>query len=188
MLKALLGLVTSAAGGLQGYLIAAGIAGILAASATGYVVHRMDEATIQGIKLADAVADQKAISAAAVHQQMLDTATQGAAVAEARAQSYLAQTTYNLKLEIPRYVTPAQDASMCGLTVGFARVMRAAAAGIDPAALNLPPGQSDDACADSTPSEVAGWFADYAGVARANAEQLNAVIALDKATDAIVGP
>lgn len=184
MLKSLLGLVTSAAGGLQGYLIAAGIAAVLSGGA-GYVVHHWDQVALQKVQLADAEATIEAERVAATRQQMLDTATQGAAVAEARAQSYLAQTTYNLKLEIPRYVTPAQDASMCGLTVGFARVMRAAAAGIDPASLNIPPGQSDDACADTTPSEVAGWFADYAGAARANAEQLNAVIALDKATDAV---
>lgn len=185
MFKSLLGLVTGAAGGLQGYLIAAGVAALLSGGVAGYVVHHWDQVALQKLQLADANAQLQAEHTAAVHQQMLDTATQGAAVAEASAQAQLANVTYSIKLEIPRYVTPAQDASVCGLSVGLARVLRAAAAGIDPAALNLPPGQSDDACADTTPSEVAGWFAGYAGAANANAEQLNAIIALDKATDAV---
>lgn len=54
---------------------------------------------------------------------------------------------------------------------------RPTAAGINPGSLWPAPSQSDDTCADLAPAEVTGWFAEYAGAARANSRQLDDLVA-----------
>lgn len=63
MLKSLLGLATGALGGIQGYLIAAAIAGLLASGATYYVVHNADTVKLQAVQLADSKAQTASVTA-----------------------------------------------------------------------------------------------------------------------------
>lgn len=151
------------------------ICAILAGSSAGYGVHRWDESTIADMRAADAQARAAAVQAVAKVQKAQDDASLASAVAEAKAQAALNVTTQTIVKRIPVYVTQVQDHSVCGLTVGLMRVLRAAASGADPGTLSLAAGQLDDSCSDATPSEVASWFAQYAGTAQANAEQLNAL-------------
>lgn len=177
-----LSLLTSALGGVWGYVAAAAVAGLLAAGGTGYVVHRMDATTLNQVKLDDAQAATKALTASLASQRRVDGLNEAAAVREAQAQQKIVTVTQTITRKVPVYV---HDQVRCnsGLTVGLARILRAAAAGVDPASLSLPAGQSDDTCADLTPSEVASWFADYAAAARGNAEQLDALEAAVRAND-----
>lgn len=95
--------------------------------------------------------------------------------------------TITLIKEVPRYVTPAQDARSC-ITYGLVRVLDAAALGTRPAELPLPAGQSDDACAPVASSALASSVAANYGVALQNSTQLDALIdSVSKSTIAFNG-
>lgn len=176
--------ITSALGGVWGYAAAAVLSAAIVGSGVGYVVHRMDAATINEMKLADAKAEAAAYKQGLALQKNLDAATQLEAVAEATAQQQIVTQTVTVTKEIPRYVTVHQDAVVC-VPYGFVRLLYSAERGLSPAALGLPPGQSDDACTGLKLSDLAaGLTADY-GASRANSEQLDALIASVKQTDAI---
>ena len=145
-----------------------------AGSAGAYAGYRWEHSAVLSIELADAQARGKALVIAAENQKAQDTVDMSAALAEAAAQTKIVTQTVTITKEIPRYVTVHQDAIVC-VPVGLARIMRASSAGADPAAIELAPGQSDDACSDLTATEVAGWFSDFAGASRANSEQLTAL-------------
>ena len=151
------------------------ICALLAGAASGYGVHRWDEVAIADLRASDAQARAAAVQALSQAKDKQAASALAAAVAEAKAQAILNVTTQTIIKKVPIYVTQIQDHSVCGLTVGLMRVLRAAASGADPDALSTSSGQSDDACSDATPSEVASWFAVYAGTASQNAEQLNAL-------------
>lgn len=143
-------------------------------SGGAYAGYRWEAGTVATLKLEAAQERAQAVSLAAQSQKAQDTVALTAAVSEAKAQAQIVTKTITLTKEVPRYVTVRQDAIVC-IPVGLARVLRAAAAGSDPSAVELAPGQSDDACSDLTASEVAGWFSGYAGASQANAEQLTAL-------------
>lgn len=168
---------------LSAKLLAAVVAGLVLLAAGAYGGYRWELGTYEARIAADATALTKATQAAAAKQLKIDAANQTAAMADAQAQQVIVTKTVTLTKEIPIYV---HDTIACpGLTVGLARVLRAASAGIDPASLNLAAGQSDDACSDVAPSEVAGWLTDYAGAAIANAQQLNDLETAVRANDAL---
>lgn len=98
-----------------------------------------------------------------------------AAVKEAQAQEKIVTRTQTIIKEVPRYVTASQDRGTC-VTYGLVRVLDAAALGADPADLELPAGQSDDACAPVKASALAASVAENYGTARQNAQQLDALI------------
>lgn len=151
------------------------ISAVLAFGGGYYLAHRIDASAISDLKAADADAQVKAVQLASQATQKQDKVVLDAAVKEAAEQQKIVTKTVTLTKEIPVYVTAAQDASPCGFTVGFARILRAAATNTDPATLSLATGQSDDQCSDLTASEVAGWFAQYAATKTANDEQLNSL-------------
>lgn len=153
-------------------VVAVGLLG--AASGGAYAGYRWEHSAVLSLELADAQARSQAIQLAAKDQKAQDAVALSAAVKEAQAQTKIEVQTVTITKEVPRYVTVHQDAIVC-VPVGLARFMRAAAAGTDPATVELTPGQSDDACSDVTATEMASWFSDYAGAAQANAEQLNAL-------------
>lgn len=159
-------------GGIQTYLIVGAVVAVTAAAGGAYAGYRWEHGEVLKLQLAQAQFATEAATKAADSVRKQDTIALGAAVTEAKSQAQIVTRTVTITKEIPAYVTPAQDAVVC-IPVGLARVLRAAAAGADPASLQLAPGQSDDACSDVTASEVAGWFSDYAGTSQANAEQLN---------------
>jgi len=169
----LLTIIKNFLGGAQGYLIAGGLALILGASGGAWAGYRWERGTVDRLKTEAAQDALAAAQHARAAQSALDGIALSAAVHEAQAQSKIQIQTVTITKEIPRYV---HDQISCpGLTVGLARVLRGAADGVDPSSLSDPTSQPDDACSDVTPSEVAGWFTEYAGAARANAQQLTAL-------------
>ena len=94
------------------------------------------------------------------------------AAKDAATQQALAAHATVVTKEIPVYVTTHQDATGC-VTWGMLRVHDAAATGVDPASLQPPGGQSDDACSAVKPSAFAAAVAGNYAVALANAAQLN---------------
>lgn len=159
-----------------------GVAALVLAAGGFYAGYRWEMGAYQKLKAQDAQASAAAVTAALSNQRRVDQLNSDAAMRQVLAQQKIVTQTVTVTKEIPRYV---HDQVICpGPTVGLARVLRAAAAGVDPASLSVAPGQSDDTCSDVTPSEVAGWFTDYASASRQNAEQLNGLVASIKANDA----
>lgn len=109
-------------------------------------------------------------------QKAQDAITLASALKEATAQTKIVTRTRTLTQEVPRYVTVQQDAVAC-ISYGLVRVLDAAATGRDPSDLELPAGQSDDACTTLTASDLARGVIENYGVAQQNAEQLDALIA-----------
>jgi hypothetical protein len=161
-----------------GFLAGALLVGVPAS----LVVHKMDTAALEKVQLADAKAEVVATVKAAATTHTLDTQNGTAAVAEVKAQVQIVHDTQVITKEIPVYVTPAQDArSPCAVSVGLLRVLTAAQTGADPASLPSPAGATDDACTAVGLSDLAASLSGDFGAARANAEQLNALIAAVKA-------
>jgi uncharacterized protein GlcG (DUF336 family) len=150
---------------------AAGIAALLAGSTMGYAVHRMDEATIASIKLADQKAQTQAIKDAAAIRQSQDQANLDAALAEAKAQQAIATRTRTVTREITIHVPQTQPC----IPYGLVRVLDDAATGSDTANAATAAGQSDDACTGISWRAFASDLSDDYATGRANAEQLNAL-------------
>lgn len=175
MLKLAWTAITGALGGIQTYLIVGAITAAISLGAGAYAGYRWEHGKLLELQLANAKFTTQQVQLKADGDTRQFKVALKAAVAEAHAQGKLEAKTVKVKERILIYVTKKQDASVCGLTVGLARILRASAEGSDPGALALASGQSDDDCSDVTPSEVAGWFASYAGISNQNAEQLNAL-------------
>lgn len=152
------------------------IAGALAllfvtAGASSYVTHRVDTAKLEALELRYSQAQTKAVEEAKSLQAAQDKVSLDAAVAEAQAQQKIVTVTQTITQEVTRHVT---DHVAC-VSYGLVRVLDAAALGVDPDTLALPAGKSDDACTGITNSALAERIATDFGIARANAEQLNAL-------------
>jgi hypothetical protein len=170
-MNAIISLVTGALGGAWGYFAAASIAALLAGTATGYVVHRMDQGTIAVLKLADQRAQVKASEQAAAIRQSQDQANLNAALAEAKAQAAIAAHAHIITREITIHVP---ETVPC-IPYGLVRLLNDAASGSDPAHAATAASQPDDACAPISWRAFAGELADDYTTGRANAEQLNAL-------------
>lgn len=132
--------------------------------------HKWDQHVAQDKKAIDA-AVAKAHEDERQAAKLSDTST----AKQVEVQTKIVNHTITLMKEVPHYVTVVQDAMGC-VTFGMQRVFNAAATGTDPAAYQLPPGQSDDQCTATPPSALAAAIAENFGTARANAEQLNGLI------------
>jgi hypothetical protein len=157
-------------GGAWGYVLSAAAAGALAV----YLTHAIDTVRYDTLVQTDLKATIAAQTIATLTQKNQDDAREASAVSEATAQANLSAEHTHIIERIPTYVTPAQDASHC-ITFGLLRVLDATILAGDPAALPLPPGKSDDSCSPVTSSLLARQISDNYAVARANAEQLNAL-------------
>ncbi len=87
----------------------------------------------------------------------------------ALAQQKVVTRTIKIREEIPIYV---KDSSTC-ITVGLVRVFDAAVHGVDPAALDLAPGESNDTCAEIGADTLADAIVANFGIAHENAAQLD---------------
>lgn len=159
-------------GGIQTYLIVGAVTAALSLGAGAYVGYRWEHGEVLKLQLADAqfVKDQIALKGkndAAMAAIDLSDATWAQKTFDDQHLHYVTITK-----EIPAHVTPHQDAVAC-ISVGLARLMRAEADGSDADTLQLAEGQSDDDCSDVTPTEMAGWFKDFAAASNHNASQLN---------------
>lgn len=157
---------------------------ILGLGVAGLAGLRLEEKIAKGqiasIQLGDARAKAEAVSEAAAIQKQQDDIALRDAVSEASAQQRIVTRTTTTVKEVPVYVTPAQDASSC-VTYGLVRLHDAAALGVDPGTLPLPAGKLDSDCTALKASDLAAGIVSNYGVARQNAEQLNALIADEKA-------
>lgn len=178
---------------LKGLLVALGVGLVAGSVLSGVVVHKVDQASYAALQsrydkreLAWGQAVQKAKDDAARTQKAQDDATLAHAITEAQAQERIVTRTQTIIQKVDHYVT---DRSTC-ITYGLIRVLDAAATGRDPESLQLPAGQSDDACAPvDAPTLARSVVANY-GVARQNAEQLDGLIAYERERqhiDAAVG-
>lgn len=136
--------------------------------------NKLDAGAYKGLQLSYAQAEARANTAAMANEQAQASLSQATGAAEAAQQQALEASARVVIREVPRYVTVRQDATGC-VTWGMLRVHDAAAIGVDPGALVPPAGQSDDACSPIKPSDFAAAVAGNYAVARANAEQLNAL-------------
>lgn len=135
---------------------------------------RWDDGVIKGMQLADAKAAAAAQQQATVITQKDAQLAQANGTAEAAVQQALTVHAQVITKEVPRYVTAHQDATGC-VTWGMLRVHDAAVLGVDPATVQSPGGQSDDACSTVKPSDFASAIAGNYAVANANAAQLDAL-------------
>lgn len=99
---------------------------------------------------------------------------------EANAQAQIAATGRVIHDKVYIHVKDRLPPSGC-ITYGFLRHLDAAGLGLDPSDVGVPAGQPDDACAPLSPRDAAALIGDRLTDARANAEQLNALIADIKA-------
>lgn len=106
------------------------------------------------------------------------------AAADTAAQAKIVTRYKTLLKEVPTYVTKSTPC----IPWSVVRLHDAAVLGVDPSALSLPAGQSDDGCSDVT----AGAFVDTVignyRAAQANAQQLNDLIADATAREQAVAP
>lgn len=150
------------------------LAGALLLSAAGFFYG--EHVGSQHCAAAAAVSTAKAIALAKDDQAKRDKITLDSAVKEAQAQHIIETRTVTLTKEIPVHV---KELTAC-VPLGLVRVLDAAAIpGTDPNA--NAPGQPDDSCAGISWRAFAADLIDDYGIGQSNAEQLNALIAWNKA-------
>ena len=162
------------------------LAAIVLAFAGGLcAAHRWDEGDIESLqaKIAtiardDARAEALAVAQAAQRVKQADAISLNAAVAEAAAQQKLTGEKSRLLREV--HVHVSSSTSLC-IPLGLVRLLDAASLGVDPDALSIPAGQSDDTCAPVTAAHLAASVAANYAVARENAEQLEALESWNRA-------
>lgn len=169
--------------------VAAFVGTLALGAALGY---RFEAGKLAELKLQYAQAEVQARAEAASIQKAQDDVALGAAQVEASTQAAQASLTERQIDEVKTYVPAglilaarASGDRAC-IPYGFVRVLDASALGLDPGALILPAGQSDDACAPIDAAALARSIVANYGAARANAEQLNrlelTILQLEKAS------
>lgn len=153
--------------------IAAGVFALAIAAGSAWVTHKVDNSRYEALELSYAKAEQKAAEIARLQQKAEDTLALNAAVTEAQAQAKIVTQTQVVTKEVVRHV---KDKSTC-VTYGLVRVLDAAILGQSADSLNLPAGKSDGSCAPFGSAALAERLVANIGIARANAEQLNALSA-----------
>lgn len=153
-------------------LVTIGAAAVLALG-TYKVVHQLDAAQLAKVEAGYSQAQAAATAQAAALQKQQDAITLSSAVSEASNQTRIITRTSTLIQKVPTYVTVQQDRAC--VSYGLVRVLDAAVHGVDPSELQLPAGQSDDACSPVKASDLARSVAGNYGVAHQNAEQLTAL-------------
>lgn len=172
--------ITSALGGVWGYVAALAIGAVVAGGGVWYVTHTIDDDKYVKLQLADQKVQTDAVTLAKNIQAAQDKTVLNAAVAEAKAQDALDLKFVDISRKVPVYVNQIQEAKSC-ITIGLYRVLAGASGAADPDSLQLAPGQSNDDCADVTEASVAYWFTGsgtdddkgFGVAAFKNAEQLN---------------
>ena len=106
---------------------------------------------------------------------------------ELMAQNVVSDQTKTITKEITRYVPrPGPSVSVPCVSNGMLRVHDAAVLGVDPSTILPPAASPDDACSTVAASDFMADVAANYGIARANAEQLNALEADIKSRSAAV--
>ena len=156
---------------------------LVVAGGAGWAVHRIDLSAKLKLELSYAQAQAKAVAAAQAEQHRLDSIATEAAQREAANQSSLASAAQARLEEVQSHVAPLSHARAMQpgcVTFGFIRVLDAAIHGVTAASLRLPAGGADDACAPVDAATVARSIVRNFAAAAANAEQLDALIAVNR--------
>lgn len=160
------------------YCILAAITSVIVALAI--IVHSIRADAVKDLKADDA----KTTAAATAQAAKIDTA-QAAVDAKSVAdnsnhQEAIASVAKVIKQKVSSHVhdpAPTAPRVVGCITYGFVREHDAAVQGVDPDTLPLPSGATDDACSPVAASALARAIADNYEAARANAAQLNDLIA-----------
>lgn len=179
--------------GLKGVLIGCAVSVVLGGAGGAYLGYKFEHGRYVELQLADAKAMQAAILDAKDKQHRIDLGNQEDAVAEAYFRGKMDGTIVNLKSGAPLNVTITQDQQAAAadhagcITYGFYRMLVAGERIVPADSLDIPDGQSVDACTALVPSELATALAQDLADGTANGHQLNGLIAAVKRNDAIVG-
>lgn len=155
--------------------IAVVVAFLAGAGSGSWITHELAQAKADRLELAQQRAYNKAINAARAAERTQAQKDFKAEKEHLQRQRRNSVRYVNLTKEVPVYVTEIQDRAC--VPYGLVRVLDAAALGSDPAALELPPGKSNDDCSPLEPSALARGILRNYEVAQQNAEQLDALIA-----------
>jgi len=146
--------------------------GLIGAIAAGWLVHKIDTATLNDYKLAQARVQSKAVADAIDLERKQAAIALNAAVAEAEAQEKIIVETETIVKEVVRHV---KDVPNCP-TFGVVRIYNASLSGAGVDSFPIPTGKSDDSSAGITTDSFAQSLAINNGRCRANSQQLNALI------------
>ncbi len=124
----------------------------------------------QAVKIVHAA---KAVAATQV--KAVQAVDKPAAAAEGAEQTKIILRTRTLIKKVPTYVSTSPAPARGCITWGMLRLHDAAVLGVDPASLQPPAGEPDDACSAVDPAAFMAGVASNYGAAEANAEQLNAL-------------
>lgn len=148
------------------------LVGIAAFTGGVRLEHRLADSRYVKLELQYAEAQAKAVAEAQAEQHRQDGISTAAAEREAAQQASLADTARRQLIEVRKHVPKDR---VC-VRVGFIRVLVAASRGVLADSLPLAAGQSDNACAGYSNADVATAVVDSLAKARANGEQLDALI------------
>lgn len=157
--------------------IAAGaVAAAAVAFATFQVVHAFDNVRYSHLETSVAQASVAAVQESARVNQAQSAIDAHSADSSAAHQTALAAQAAVVKSKVRSHVhepPPAATPAVGCVTYGLVRQHDAAALGVDPDALPLPSGATDDACAPVANADLADAISDNYAAARANAQELN---------------
>lgn len=143
------------------------------AGAGGLAGWKLGSVRYEHYKVAVVAEHARAVEMAVAEQKRLDGISLAAAKREATAQAAVGADTRRVLGTVQAHV---KELAHC-IPLGFVRVLDAAAHGQNPDALILPAGKSDDACSAFRWADLARSIVANYGTARANGEQLDALIA-----------
>jgi hypothetical protein len=177
--------------GLKVAAIAGVVAWAVGTAGGAYAGYRWELGAYQTHLTADAQAMSKAVKKAADDQRRIDLLNQGDATEQAYFRGRMDAQTVNLVLGVPANVTVSQDEAAAAadrvgcVSLGFVRLLVAGERGVPAESLQLPSGQSVDACTAYEPSALAAAVAQDLASGAGNSHQLDALIAAVKRNDAI---
>lgn len=153
------------------------VAGLVGSGA--YVEHQVDEGTIQKMDASYAAAQASAVAASAALQKQVDDQALAAAQQETLAQ---AAQTASLQQELSNVHTqaPVLTKAIPCVPLALIQLLDAAVLRVPASSLAFPAGKSASSCSAITADELASSVVSNYSASNANAEQLNALIALLK--------
>jgi len=163
---------------IKAYCVLAGVAAIAIAGAI--VVHSIRADAVKTLVAQDTAHAEQVNAAGAKIDAAQSAVDAKSAEDSATHQTAIASAAAVIKQKVSTHVhnpAPAAPRVVGCVTYGLVRLHDAAALGVDPDTLPLPSGVSDDACSPVADTDLAAAFADNYAAARANAAQLDDLIA-----------
>lgn len=177
--------------GIRAAAIAGAISLFVGFAGGAYAGYRWELGAYEKHLRGDAQAREAAVRDAMERQRQIDAGNQVDAQATAYFRGRMDATVVNLVSGAPANVTIEQDTAAAAansagcITFGFARLLYAGAHGVPAESLQLPGGESVDACTALKPSGLAAAVAQDLAAGYSNGHQLDALIGAVKRNDAI---